>query len=78
MQKTKLLILSCLLEKPSDRFEIRKYIANHSKPTNSREVIRQLDFLEKNKFIINQNGIYTLYPKGEVLLDLLKKINNLL
>ncbi len=79
MQKTKRVILICLKNYGTcDRFKIRKYFAQTTKPTNSSELIRHLDSLEKAGCVYNVKGNYTFTKTGSDLLNLLVKVDKIL
>ena len=78
MQKTKRIILLILSQGSFDRFELRKLYAKKTNPTNSSELMRQLNSLQKSRCIIENGGRYSMTEKGEEVLSLLGRINQLL
>ena len=79
MQKTKRVILICLKNRgASDRFKIRQHFQKTTKPTNSSELMRQLEALEKAECVRKVDSSYIITKKGADLLDLLVKVADIL
>jgi len=79
MQKTKRVILFCLLkEGPLTHFKIRDFFKKYTSPTNSAALLRHLDVLERSGCVSNLTGYYSITKKGEELLDTLNHVIELL
>lgn len=80
MQKNKRIILAYLIKgEVCNRFILRKHFQQIRNPTNSSELKRNLNILEKTSCVTMSNdGYYKITKKGEDLLKVLTEISSIL
>ena len=78
MQKTKRIILQCLMRQPADRFKIREYFSLVSISTNPDTLMLHLSTLLKYGCIKESGGIYSITKGGRELERLLTEVAKLI
>ena len=78
MQKTKRIILQCLMKHPADRSKLRMYFSLVGIATNPDTLMSHLSSLLKYDCIKESGGIYSITKGGRELERLLTEVDKLI